>query len=159
MAAFHVLFIRFAQNFRFMFSYFTEDTDFKFGGRRFNNSWLKSVAEAESRRIGRINIIFCSDKYLLDINMKFLSHDYYTDIITFDYCEKDELSGDLFISIDSVRANAEFFGTSFDNELNRVMVHGILHLIGYDDHSDEEQKEMRAKENFYLDMREKMQTL
>ena len=88
--------------------------------------------------------------------MKFLKHDYYTDIITFDYCEKDVLSGDLFISIDSVRANAEFFGTTFENELNRVIVHGILHLIGYDDHTEEDQKTMRSKENFYLEKRNEL---
>ena len=102
-------------------------------------------------------MVFCSDNYLLDVNLKFLQHDYYTDIITFDYCEKDILSGDLFISIDSVRANADFFGTTFENELNRVIVHGILHLIGYDDHCDEDIAEMRAKENYYLDIRKNLQ--
>lgn len=136
-----------------MVSYFLEDIDFKFSGKRLNSAWLKAVATEESRKLGRINIIFCSDNYLLDVNMKFLQHDYYTDIITFDYCEKDVLSGDLFISIDSVRANAEFFGTTFDNELNRVIVHGLLHLIGYDDHTEEDQKIMRSKENFYLEKR------
>ncbi len=139
-----------------MVSYFLEDIDFKFAGKRLNNVWLKSVAESESRRLGRINIIFCSDKYLLDINMKFLKHDYYTDIITFDYCEGDVLSGDLFISIDSVRANSEFFGATFENELDRVIVHGLLHLIGYDDHTEAEQKVMREKENFYLAKRADM---
>lgn len=136
-----------------MVSYFLEDIDFKFSGKRLNNAWLKAVAIEESRKLGRINIIFCSDNYLLDVNMKFLQHDYYTDIITFDYCEKDILSGDLFISIDSVRDNADFFGTTFENELDRVIVHGILHLIGYDDHTEEEQKIMRSKENYYLEKR------
>jgi rRNA maturation RNase YbeY len=90
------------------------------------------------------------------MNQKFLKHDYYTDIITFDYCEGTVLSGDLFISIDSVRDNAVHFGTTFDDELNRVMVHGILHLIGYDDHTKSQQKTMRAKENEYLALRDKM---
>ena len=111
------------------------------------------VAGSEMRRLGAINIIFCSDNYILDVNMKYLQHDYFTDIITFDYCEKDVLSGDLFISIDSVRENAQFYGTEFADELNRVMVHGVLHLIGYDDHSEADIAEMRRKENYYLDMR------
>ena len=85
--------------------------------------------------------------------MKYLQHDYFTDIITFDYCEKNILSGDLFISVDSVRENAFFYNTEFDDELNRVIVHGLLHLIGYDDHSEEDQKIMRKKENYYLDLR------
>ena len=86
--------------------------------------------------------------------MKYLQHDYFTDIITFDYCEGDVLSGDLFISIDSVRENAKTYGTEFEDELNRVIVHGVLHLIGYDDHTAREQKEMRSKENYYLSLRE-----
>ena len=85
--------------------------------------------------------------------MKYLQHDYFTDIITFDYCEGSKLSGDLFISIDSVRDNAAFYGTEFEDELNRVIVHGILHLIGYDDHSESEQAMMRSKEDYYLSLR------
>lgn len=85
--------------------------------------------------------------------MKYLQHDYFTDIITFDYCEKYILSGDLFISVDSVRENAFFYNTEFEDELNRVIVHGLLHLIGYDDHTEEDQKVMREKENYYLDLR------
>ncbi len=112
------------------------------------------VAGSEVRRVGDISIIFCSDNYILDVNMRYLQHDYFTDIITFDYCEGDRLSGDLFISVDSVRENALFYGTTFENELNRVMVHGILHLIGYDDHTDEEKKVMRSKEDYYLSLRE-----
>ena len=114
------------------------------------------MAESEIRRLGQISIIFCSDNYILDINQRFLQHEYFTDSITFDYCEGDRLSGDLFISVDSVRENAIEYGTSFNDELNRVMVHGILHLIGYDDHSDEDIKQMRSKENYYLSLRELM---
>ena len=95
--------------------------------------------------------------YILDVNMKYLQHDYFTDIITFDYCEKDFLNGDLFISIDSVRENALYYGTEFADELNRVMVHGLLHLIGYDDHSEEDIKMMRYKENYYLELRKAME--
>ena len=111
------------------------------------------VAESEIKRLGDISIIFCSDPYILDVNIKYLQHDYFTDIITFDYCEGDKLSGDLFISVDSVRENSVFYGTEFTDELNRVIVHGLLHLIGYDDHTDEEKKVMREKENYYLEMR------
>lgn len=135
-----------------MISYFLEDTNFKFNTRRRTSRWLKSVAEIENRSIGEINIIFCSDPYILDLNIKSLNHHFFTDIITFDYCEGDILSGDLYISIDTVRANAEFYNTDFDNELYRVIVHGLLHLIGYDDHSDEEIAVMRSKEDFCLNL-------
>ncbi len=139
-----------------MIRYFKEDTKFEFKSRALNNKWLKMVAESEIRRIGDINIIFCSDNYILDVNMKYLQHDYFTDIITFDYCEKNRLNGDLFISVDSVRENALFYGTEFSDELNRVIVHGILHLVGYDDHSEEDIAVMRSKEDYYLGLRSKL---
>ena len=139
-----------------MISYFFEDTDFIFKGKTLNNKWLRLVAESEIRKIGNLSIIFCSDNYILDVNQKYLQHDYFTDIITFDYGEGDKLSGDLFISVDTVRENAIEYGTEFNDELNRVMVHGVLHLIGYDDHCDEDIKEMRAKENYYLSIRDLM---
>lgn len=137
-----------------MISYYKEDTGFEFKGKVLNNRWLRMVAGSEIRRVGDISIIFCSDNYILDVNMRYLQHDYFTDIITFDYCEGDRLSGDLFISVDSVRENALFYGTEFADELNRVMVHGLLHLIGYDDHTDEQKKVMREKEDYYLALRE-----
>ena len=137
-----------------MISYFFEDTDFIFKSKVLTRKWLKLVAESEIRRIGDINVIFCSDNYILDINQRYLQHDYFTDIITFDYCEGDILSGDLFISVDSVRENAIEYGTEFVDELNRVIVHGVLHLIGYDDHNDEDIAMMRKKENYYLSLRE-----
>ena len=139
-----------------MVSYFAEDTAFAFKEKRLTSRWLKFVAQSEAKRLGDIAIIFCSDNYILDINIKYLQHDYYTDIITFDYCEADTLSGDLFISVDSVRENASFYGSSFPDELNRVIVHGLLHLIGYDDHSEEDIAVMRAKENYYLSLRDKV---
>ena len=139
-----------------MVSYFTEDTSFLFKHKRLNTRWLKLVAQSEVRRLGDVSIIFCSDNYILDINIKYLNHDYFTDIITFDYCEGDTISGDLFISVDSVRENAAFYETSFEDELNRVIVHGVLHLIGYDDHSEEDIAQMRAKENYYLSLREQV---
>lgn len=137
-----------------MISYYKEDTGFEFKGKALNNRWFRMVAGSEIRRVGDISIIFCSDNYILDVNMRYLQHDYFTDIITFDYCEGDRLSGDLFISVDSVRENALFYGTEFSDELNRVMVHGLLHLIGYDDHTDEQKKVMREKEDYYLALRE-----
>ena len=137
-----------------MISYHYEDTEFLFKGKTVNNRWLRLVAESEIRRIGDIAVIFCSDNYILDVNIRYLGHDYFTDIITFDYCEGEKLSGDLFISVDSVRENSVFYGTDFKDELNRVIVHGILHLIGYDDHSEKDIKEMRRKEDYYLSLRE-----
>lgn len=139
-----------------MVSFFTEDIVFPFKEKRLTSRWLKFVAGSEAKRLGDISVIFCSDNYILDVNIKYLQHDYYTDIITFDYCEGDTLSGDLFISIDSVRENASFYGTMFADELNRVIVHGLLHLIGYDDHSDEDIAVMRSKENYYLSLRDKV---
>ncbi|MBR1489501.1 MAG: rRNA maturation RNase YbeY [Bacteroidales bacterium] len=136
-----------------MVSYFTEDIAFNFKEKRLTSRWLKFVAESESKRLGDIAVIFCSDNYILDVNIKYLQHDYFTDIITFDYCEGNVLSGDLFISIDSVRENATFYGSEFADELNRVIVHGVLHLIGYDDHTEEDIAQMRAKENYYLSQR------
>lgn len=137
-----------------MISYFYEDTKFVFKCRQRNNRWLRLVAESEIRRMGDLSIVFCSDNYILDMNIKYLQHDYFTDIITFDYCEGEKISGDLFISVDSVRENALLYGATFEEELNRVMVHGVLHLIGYDDHTKAEQKTMREKENYYLSLRE-----
>lgn len=136
-----------------MIRYFQEDIQFDLKQKMQNNRWLKMVAGSEMRRLGAINIIFCSDRYILDVNINYLQHDYFTDIITFDYCEKDVLSGDLFISIDSVRENALYYGAAFSEELDRVMVHGLLHLIGYDDHTEEEKAQMRQKENYYLEMK------
>lgn len=139
-----------------MIRYFREDTSFDFKNRRLNNNWLKEVIISEEKVPGNINYIFCSDEYLLDINKKFLSHDYYTDVITFDYCEEDVISGDIFISVDSVRDNAAHYGVTFERELDRVMVHGVLHLIGYDDHCDEDIAEMRAKEDHYIERKHQL---
>ena len=136
-----------------MVSYFTQDTDFKFKSKRLTSQWLKLVAQAESKKLGAVSVIFCSDNYLLDVNKKYLNHDYFTDIITFDYCEGDLISGDLFISIDSVKDNSEFYKSCFEDELNRVIVHGVLHLIGYDDHTESDVAVMRSKEDFYLNFR------
>ncbi len=137
-----------------MVSYFFENTDFKLKGKTRIKQWLKLVAESEIFTLGNVSVIFCSDNYILDINQRYLQHDYFTDIITFDYTEGTKISGDLFISVDSVRENSIEYGTEFEDELHRVIVHGILHLIGYDDHSEEDIKVMRAKEDYYLSLLE-----
>lgn len=112
---------------------------------------LKFLVDNEQKELGPISVIFCSDKYLLDINKQYLSHDYYTDIVTFDYVENNVISGDLFISLDRIRDNAQKFNVPLINELYRVVFHGVLHLVDYNDKTDEEQVIMRQKENFYLD--------
>lgn len=115
-------------------------------------SWLTSVARNGERFIENISYIFCSDDYLLDMNIRYLGHDYYTDIITFPYNEGDQLSGDMFISVDRVRDNAAEYGVDFETELRRVMVHGLLHLMGYGDKTEEDVIIMRAKEDECLMM-------
>jgi probable rRNA maturation factor len=118
----------------------------------FYESWLDKVSGLESKKLGDISLIFCSDEYLLKVNQDYLDHDYYTDIITFDYTEDDFVSGDLFISVDRVKENAETNQVEFLNELNRVIVHGVLHLCGYKDKSEEDEKQMRLKENQMLEL-------
>lgn len=112
---------------------------------------LNSLIKNELKKTGDISVIFCSDEYLLAMNKEYLQHDYYTDIITFDYVEGNVISGDLFISIDRINENALEFNTETIRELYRVVFHGTLHLVGYNDKSPEEQKIMREKENYYLD--------
>jgi len=111
---------------------------------------IKSLISNELKDVGEIAVVFCSDNYLLDINKQYLNHNYYTDIVTFDYGENSIISGDLFISVDRVVENAGIFNTAFQRELFRVVFHGVLHLIGYNDKTDEEKKEMRGKEDYYL---------
>lgn len=111
---------------------------------------IKDVLDGEKMKLGEISIIFCDDEYLLKINKNYLDHNYYTDIITFDYSDNNVLSGDLFISVDRVKQNAGTYQKTLKNELFRVIIHGILHLSGYDDKTDEEKMEMRNKEDFYL---------
>ncbi|GHT08510.1 endoribonuclease YbeY [Bacteroidia bacterium] len=115
--------------------------------RRETSRWIKSVVEQYHKRVGDITYIFCTDEEILRINKQFLNHDYYTDIITFDYTENETISGDLFISLDTVKSNAEKFGTNYDEELHRVIIHGILHLCGFKDKSSEDEKQMREREN------------
>jgi len=139
-----------------MVRYYCEDTKFEFKHKRLNNRWYKFTCESEIKRLGDVNVIFCSDNYILDVNLKYLGHDYFTDIITFDYCEGSVISGDLFISVDSVRENSVYYGTEFEDELNRVLIHGVLHLLGYDDHREEDISVMRRKEDYYLNARKSL---
>lgn len=109
--------------------------------------WIKQVAAQNGKKTGNINYIFCDDERILEVNKEFLQHDYYTDIITFDYSSEKQISGDIFISIDTVKSNAEGLKISFEEELHRVIIHGILHLCGQDDKTPETQEEMTRKEN------------
>lgn len=127
-----------------------EDTEILDLDPEFFISLLDHVCNNEGKSLYEIAIVFCSDEFLLDINNRFLNHDYYTDIITFDYVEDEKISGDLMISIDRVKDNALTEGVGFKEELNRVVIHGVLHLLGYDDKSSDEALLMREKEAFYL---------
>ncbi|MBP7507062.1 MAG: rRNA maturation RNase YbeY [Prolixibacteraceae bacterium] len=109
--------------------------------------WIKTVILSYNNSCGDINIIFCSDKYLLEMNKAYLNHDYFTDIITFNYNTEDRISGDIFISLDTVKNNSIYFSQPFNNELLRVIIHGILHLLGYDDKTEQEQVLIHTKED------------
>ena len=121
--------------------------------RRDVSAWVRRVAAGYGKRVGEVAYIFCDDEKILEVNRQYLNHDYYTDIITFDYCEDDTISGDLFISLDTVRSNAEAQGTPYDEELHRVIIHGILHLCGINDKGPGERAIMEAAENKALQAR------
>jgi rRNA maturation RNase YbeY len=116
-------------------------------------AWLSKVVDEEQKKTDELVYIFCDDKYLHKLNVQFLNHDTYTDVITFDESLGSQLSGEIYISVERVKENASSFGVSFEEELHRVMVHGLLHLCGYKDKSEEETLEMRRKENYYLSLR------
>lgn len=129
-----------------MVNIFFEDTEVLDLNPEFFVLWLSRVCKKHNRNLGEVNLIFCSDEYLLDMNRTHLDHDYYTDIITFDYYEED-VSGDLFISVDRVHENALDLNEGFNTELNRVVVHGVLHLLGFGDKTNVEELKMRELEN------------
>jgi len=131
--------------------FFNQDHHYHLKNRIKLKHWILEVVEEEGFIIGDINFIFTSDKYLLKINKEYLSHNYLTDIVTFNYCEEPFINGDIFISVDTVKNNSVQFGVTFLEELHRVMIHGVLHLIGYDDQSEEEKAAMREKENYNLE--------
>lgn len=112
--------------------------------------WLENLIREEHFKPGEISYIFCDDEYLLKVNQDYLQHDYYTDIITFDYVKGKIISGDIFVSLQRISENAQLLEKDFNEELRRVIAHGVLHLCGYKDKSDEEKKEMRGKEDYYL---------
>ena len=129
---------------------FNYELDFKLTNEEELSKWISSVISSEEFREGDINYIFCDDKYLHKLNVEFLNHDTLTDIISFEYTVGKELHGDIYISIERVKENASDFKVSFEDELNRVLVHGVLHYCGYKDKSDEDVRTMRGKENYYL---------
>jgi rRNA maturation RNase YbeY len=141
-----------------MIKYFKEDTTFNFKNKRDCNRWIKEVLNdpriiTDKVKLGDINIIFCSDNFILDINNKYLNHNYFTDIITFDYSSENIISGDLIISTDTVRENSVTYNQTFTDELHRVIIHGILHLIGYDDKNKVDKERMRTAEDRALSLR------
>lgn len=121
--------------------------------KRDTSAWIKAVAASYGRKVGEIGYLFVDDEKILEVNREYLGHDYYTDVITFDYDEDDTVSGDIVISLDTVRSNAELFGKTYEDELYRVIIHGILHLCGINDKGPGEREIMEAAENKALDMR------
>ena len=136
-----------------MITYQTDGVDMPAIDQPQTSAWIRAVAQSYGKRVGEILYIFCSDERILEINREYLQHDYYTDIITFDYCVGNRLSGDLVISLDTVRTNAQQFGADYDTELHRVIIHGVLHLCGINDKGPGEREIMEAAENKALAMR------
>lgn len=126
---------------------FNYETDFQLENEIQFSDWISRVILSENKKEGDINYIFCDDEYILEINKQYLDHDYYTDIISFDYSVGNELNGDIFVSIERVKENATDFNAPFDEELKRVIIHGILHYCGYKDKSEEDEALMRSKED------------
>lgn len=136
-----------------MITYNTDGVKMPSIKKRENTAWVKAVAASYGKRVGEIAYIFVDDEKILEVNRQYLGHDYYTDIITFDYCEGDVISGDLFISLDTVRTNAEQVGATCEEELHRVIIHGILHLCGINDKGPGEREIMEAAEDKALALR------
>lgn len=136
-----------------MISYNTDGVKMPNIKKRETTKWIKAVAASYGRKVGEIGYMFVNDEKVLEVNNEYLGHDYYTDIITFDYCEGDVLNGDLVISLDTIRTNAEKFGKEYDEELHRVIIHGILHLCGINDKGPGEREIMEAAENRALRIR------
>ena len=130
-----------------MITYNTIDVDLPALPQRETSAWVRAVAASYGKRVGEVAYVFCNDEKILEVNREFLQHDYFTDIITFDYTEGQRIGGDLFISLDTVRSNAELFGRPYDEELHRVVIHGILHLCGINDKGPGERELMEAAEN------------
>lgn len=131
---------------------FNYELEFQLENEEQYSSWISNVISSENKKEGDINYIFCDDEYILEINKQYLNHDYYTDIISFDYSVGNELHGDIFVSIERVRENAIEFEVTFDEELKRVLAHGVLHYCGYKDKTGEEELLMRSKEDEKIKM-------
>ena len=136
-----------------MISYQADGIDMPKINHRETSAWIKAVAEAHGRRVGQLGYMFVNDEKILEENNEYLGHDYYTDIITFDYDEGEVINGDIVISLDTVRSNAELYGKDYDDELHRVIIHGILHLCGINDKGPGEREIMESHENAALAMR------
>lgn len=136
-----------------MISYHKQDIKFDFSGKRKINKWIRQVVYKETNGaiiVGNIAFIFCSDRYMLDINSKYLNHKHHTDVITFNYNENNIINGDVFIGLNTVQENSKIFNVDFSNELKRVIIHSVLHLLDYNDSTQEEKSIMKSKEDFYL---------
>ena len=136
-----------------MITYQTDGTRMPNIKKRETTAWIRRVAATYGKKVGDVGYIFCNDERIIEVNREYLQHDYYTDIITFDYTEGDTIGGDLFISLDTVKTNSEQFGTEYDEELHRTIIHGILHLCGVNDKGPGEREIMEAAENRALAMR------
>ena len=135
-----------------MITYSTENVKMPAIRKRDTTAWIRRVAATYGKRVGEVGYLFCDDEKILEVNREFLQHDYYTDIITFDYDEGDTINGDIVISLDTVRSNAEQLGKKYDEELHRVIIHGILHLCGQNDKGLGEREQMEAAENKALEL-------
>ena len=135
-----------------MITYSAENVRFPKIKRRETTAWIRRVAATYGKTVGEVGYLFCDDEKILEVNREYLGHDYYTDIITFDYDEGNQINGDLVISLDTVRTNAEQFGKEYDEELHRVIIHGILHLCGLNDKGPGEREKMEAAENKALEL-------
>ena len=128
----------------------SDNIDFPNIKKRETSAWIKKIANSYNKKIGNVDYLFCNDEKILEINRQYLDHDFYTDIISFDYSEGDIISGDIFISLDTVRTNSQKYNTDFQEELHRVIIHGVLHLCGLDDKLEEDAIRMRESENSAL---------
>ena len=128
------------------FQYISENSE----GVKENKKWIEGIVLSENKSLGNIVFVFCNDQFLLEKNIKYLNHNTLTDVISFDYSTKNKIHGDILISVERVKENARLYNQKFSTELNRVMAHGLLHLLGYKDKSEEDAKIMRSKENYYL---------
>lgn len=138
--------------------YFAEETQVLAIKKREISRWIKAVAATYGKTTGEISYIFCNDSRILEVNRQYLQHDYYTDIITFDYTEGNRISGDIFISLDTVKSNAQEYGQRFEDELHRIIIHGILHLCGIKDKGEKERQQMTRCENQALEQLSVMQS-